>query len=94
LVAGAIRRRAQRALLAIGREGDAVHRADVDTGVAFDAQLRGENRLHVAVQAPLGLVPGELRVETQLHLLADVLERDLQVLERHLEARLGATWLS
>ena len=38
-----------------GGEGDAVHRADVDAGVALDAQLRREHRLHVAVEAALRL---------------------------------------
>ena len=43
--------RAQIGFLAVRREGDAVHRADVDAGVALDAELRREHRLHVAIQA-------------------------------------------
>ena len=49
-------------------EGDAIHRADVDAGVAFDAQLVGEHRLHVAVQAALRLGEGQLLVEAELDL--------------------------
>src|SRR5512139_784418 len=74
--------RAHLRLLAVGGEGDAVHGADVHAGVALDAQLRGEHGLHVAVEAALRLLPGELGVEAQLHLLADVLERDHELLER------------
>src|SRR3954451_11760317 len=39
--------------LAILRKGDAVHRADIDASIAFDAQWRGEYRLDVAIQATL-----------------------------------------
>ena len=44
-VLGQVQRRrlqpgAQLGLVAVGGEGDAVHRADVDAGVAFDAQRR------------------------------------------------------
>ena len=46
-------RRRRLVLLAILGEGDAVGRADIHTGVAFDAQLRREHGLHVAVQAAL-----------------------------------------
>src|SRR5688572_33280114 len=34
---------------AVDREGDAVGRADVGAGIAFDAEVLGEDRLHVAV---------------------------------------------
>src|SRR5882672_8434958 len=44
--------RAQVGFLAVLGEGDAVHRADVDAGVALDAQLVREHRLNVAVEAP------------------------------------------
>src|SRR5258708_21008786 len=63
-------------------EGDAIHRADVDAGVALHAERAGEHRLHVAVQAPLRLLEGELDVEAQLDLGHDVLQRLL----------LGAVW--
>ena len=76
---------AQLPLLAIARERDAVHGADVDAGVALDAQLRGEDRLHVAVEAALRLLPGELGVEAELrkHLTAPAqnLTQDLYVSE-------------
>ncbi len=35
---------AQFLLFAIGGEGDAVHRADIDAGIALDAELAGERR--------------------------------------------------
>ena len=57
---GGAEARAHLGLLAVGGEGDAVHRADVHAGVALDAQLRREHRLHVAVEAALRLLPGEL----------------------------------
>src|SRR5687767_9787064 len=80
--------RAQLRFLAVLRERDAVHRADIDARVAFDAELRREHRLHVAVQAPLRFrVPG-LRVETELDLDLDVAQRDLLVAPRHRVAHL------
>src|SRR6266849_10176333 len=57
---------------AVFGEGNAVHRADVDAGVAFDAQLAGEYGLHVAIEAALGLEKGELLVITELDLDPDV----------------------
>src|SRR5580693_9748344 len=44
---------AQLALRAVVGNGETVDRADVDACVAFDAQLRAEHRLHVAVEAAL-----------------------------------------
>src|SRR6185312_3047228 len=73
---------AQLFLLAVGGEGDAVHRADVDAGVALDAELRREDRLNIAIEAALGLEIGQLVVEAELDLDPDVLEDDLLVLER------------
>ena len=82
--------RAQVGLLAVGGERDAVHRADVDARVALDAQLVGEHRLHVAVEAALRFGEGELEVEAELDLDLDVRERDHRVLERHLVALVAA----
>ena len=87
-VLGEVRRRrlqarAQIGFLAVLREGDAVHRADVDAGVALDAELAGEHGLHVAVQAALRLREGELVVIAELDLGADVLQRDDVVARRH-----------
>ena len=65
--------RAQVGLLAVGGERDAVHRADVDARVALDAQLVGEHRLHVAVEAALRLGERELEVEAELDFDLDVL---------------------
>src|SRR3954452_23095253 len=51
------RRRAQpRAQLLLGpvhREGDAVRWADVDAGVAFDAEIAGEHGFDIAIEAAL-----------------------------------------
>jgi len=40
VLGGRLEARAQIGFLAVLREGDAVHRADVNAGVALDAQLR------------------------------------------------------
>ena len=50
---------AQLILRPVGCESDAIHRADVDAGVAFDAERGRENGLDVAIQAALGLLEGE-----------------------------------
>ena len=81
--AGAISRVRRSASSPFGGERDAVHRADVDACVALDAQLVGEHRLHVAIEAALRFRVRELRIEPQLDLRADVLQRDDRVLERH-----------
>src|SRR6266446_3805378 len=81
--------RAQVRLLAVLGEGDAVHRADVHAGVALDAQPVGEHRLHVAVQAPLRFLESGHRIEAELDLDLDVLQRDRLVLPGHLVALVG-----
>src|SRR6266436_880491 len=73
----------------VGQEGDAVHRADVDAGVAFDAQRGDEYGLDVAVEAAFRLLKGELRVEAKLNLGLDILERHDLVAQRHAEALVG-----
>ena len=73
-------------LFAVLREGDAVHRADVDAGVALDAQLVGEHRLHVAVQAALRFLPRRGDVEAELDFHLHVLQRRLDVGPGHLVA--------
>src|SRR6266545_1217742 len=80
---------AQVRLLAVLREGDAIHRADVDAGVAFDAQLVREHRLPVAVQAALRFLEAGGRIETDLDLDLDVLQRDFLVLPGNLVAFVG-----
>src|SRR5687767_489742 len=75
--------RAQLRFLAVLRERDAIHRADVDARVALDAELRREHGLHVAVQAPLCFGIARLRVEAELDLDLDVAQRDLFVAPRH-----------
>src|ERR1700742_4019823 len=47
---GSLEPRTQIGLLAVLSDGEAIHRADVDTGVALDTQLCAEHRLHIAVQ--------------------------------------------
>src|SRR5262249_45440264 len=59
----------------VGRKGDAVHRADVDAGVAFNAQRGGKYGLDVAVETAFRLLESELRVEAKLNLGLDILER-------------------
>src|ERR1700730_12877588 len=80
---------AQLRLGRVGREGDAVHRADVDAGFAFDAQRGGEHSLDIAVEAALGLLEGELHVVTELDLGLDVLERHHLVAQRHAQPLVG-----
>src|SRR5271169_3414241 len=74
---------AQLIFAAVVGEGDAIHRANVDAGIAFDTQLTGKYGLHVAVQAALGLKIAELFVVTEFDLDPDVGERDRLVPERH-----------
>ena len=50
---GRLQALAQIAFLAVGGEGDAIHRADVGAGVALDAERGREHGLHVAVQAAM-----------------------------------------
>src|SRR5690348_18301397 len=66
--------RAQIGFLAVGGERDAIHRAHIHAGVAFDADILREHRLHVAIQAALRLLPRGLHVEAQLDFLLDALE--------------------
>jgi hypothetical protein len=66
---------AQLLFLAVGREGDAVHRADVDAGIAFDAEVRLEHRLDVAVEAALCLEEAQMLVEAELDLEPDIAQR-------------------
>src|SRR6267154_1320176 len=68
------------------RKGDAVHRADVHAGVALDAQLVGEHRLHVAVQAPLRFLEPGHRIEAEFDFDLDVLQRDFLVFPGNLVA--------
>ena len=83
LVAGARRRCRRSSSSPFVGEGDAVHRADVDAGVALDAERCREHGLHVAVQAAPGFGKRQLRVEAELDLGLDVGERDLVLPMRH-----------
>src|SRR5271170_1165750 len=74
---------AQLIFAAVVGKGDAIHRANVDAGIAFDTQLTGKYGLYVAVQAALGLKIAELFVVTEFDLDPDVGERHRLVPERH-----------
>src|SRR5579863_4428542 len=58
-------------------ETDAVHRANINASVAFDALWRFEDRLHVTVQAAFGFEESLLEVETEFDLHAHVSGRHL-----------------
>ena len=60
--------RAKGRLLIVGQEVDAFRGADIDTGVALDTAHLAEHRLHVAVQAALGLAQRQLLVVAELDL--------------------------
>src|SRR5437016_5444190 len=68
---------------AILGKGDAVHRTDVDAGVAFDAERTAEDGLDVAIEAPLALEEGELVVVAKLDLGLDVVEGDRELAQRY-----------
>ena len=70
-------------------EGDAIHRADIDAGIAFDAELAAEHRLHVAIQAAICFAQCEIEVVTEFDLRADVLQRHLLVAQRYAVAVIG-----
>src|SRR5580704_13011594 len=75
--------RAQVGLGTVVSNGEAVDRADVDAGVALDAQLRAEHGLHVAVEAALHLLLHLLGGEAELHLDVELLEALLERDVRH-----------
>src|SRR5262249_50627873 len=74
---------AQILLATVFGESDAIHRTDVDTSIAFDAQRAGEHGLYVAIETALSLEVAELLVKPQLNLDLDVLKRDRGIPERH-----------
>jgi hypothetical protein len=73
-------------LLAVRRNRQAVGRADVHTGIALDAQLVREVRLHVAVQAALDLARGLFGGKAQFDFDVQPLEPRLEVGVHHLLA--------
>ncbi len=87
MTAGAERRCAQIVFVAVARDGEALHRADVDAGVALDAARRGEDRLDIAVEAALHFARGLLGVEAQFHFDVQLLEAARQIDVLHLLAR-------
>ena len=72
IVGRRLQARAQIGLVAVRGEGNAVHRTDVDAGVALDAELAGEHGLYIAVEAALGLLERELQIIAELDLGFDV----------------------
>ena len=79
--------RAQVDFVALRRNRQAVRRADVDAGVALDAQVRREVRLHVAVEAALHFARRLLSGEAEFDLDVQRLEARLEVGVHHLLAR-------
>src|SRR5262249_49360891 len=65
---------------------DAVHRTNVDAGIAFDAELAGEYGLHVAIEAAFGLFQRQIGIIAELDLRLDIAERDHLVAMRHPKA--------
>ena len=83
---------AQFGLRAVLRDGEAIDRTDVDAGIALDAQLRGEHRLHVAIQAALHFERRLFGGKSEFHFDVDLLEALDQSDVRH-EAPLDAVVL-
>ena len=78
---------AQVGLVTIAGEADAIHRADVDAGVAFDAGAVGEHRLHITVQAASGLLDRRGDVKTKLDFDLDAGQGLFRLGPGHLVAR-------
>ena len=78
---------AQQWLVLIGGEADAVHGADVHTGITLDAGRLGKHGLHIAVQAAPGLLESRCRVKAEFDLHPDIGQRHLGLGPGHLEAR-------
>src|SRR5258708_26910365 len=83
---GRLQPRPQILFLAILGKADAIHRADVDAGIAFDTGGRGKYGLDIAIQAALGFAECELDVIAEFDLGADVPEPDHFFAVRHLVA--------
>src|SRR5579884_2152311 len=68
--------------VAIARDGEAEHRADVDAGIALDAARRSEDGLDVAVQTAQDFARGLLGAEAEFHFDVQLLEaaREIDVL--------------
>src|SRR5215813_3631948 len=74
---------AQAPFIGVADEIDAINRADVHAGIAFDAQRRGKYRLHVAIEAAFGLLEGQLIIEPEFDLDLEVAQRPHLVGMRH-----------
>src|SRR5437868_3666304 len=70
--------------LAIARNRETLDRADIDTGVAFDAAGRHKASLDIAIQAALDLARGLFGGETKLHLNVELAEALDQIDVLHL----------
>ena len=75
LNAGALSCVAQPGFVVVTGKADAIHRADVDAGIALDADVFGEHGLHIAIQAALRFVDLRLRVEAEFDLHFDAFQR-------------------
>src|ERR1700687_5993407 len=64
---------AQLSLRAVLRDGETIDRANVDAGIALDAQLRRTYRLDIAVQAALNLESRLLGCKSEFHFDVDLL---------------------
>ena len=84
---------AQCGFVIVAGEGDAIHRADVNAGIAFDAGVLGEHGLHVAIEAALGFLEGRAGVEAQFHFDRDAFQRLHLFLQRHLEALVAGNFV-
>jgi hypothetical protein len=91
---GRLQALAQVGLVAVRRERDAVHGADVHAGVALDAGALVEHRLHVAIEAALRFLEGGGGVEAQFHLDPDARQRLLRLRPRHPEPGVDEVSLS
>ena len=75
--------RAQRHLLVVAREGDAIHRTDVDAGIAFDADILAEHGFDIAIQATLRFGERGLRIEAEFDFDFYTFQRFLFFAPRH-----------
>ena len=65
-------------LIAVRGHGQALCRADIETGIALDAKRVRKSRLDIAIQATFDFLGHLFRIETQLNLFCQLLESHLQ----------------
>src|SRR5277367_2800153 len=74
---------------AVARDSEALHRANVDAGIALDAARCRELGLDIAVETALDFARGLFDVEAELHLYVHLLEAAREIHMPHLLARRG-----